>query len=274
MSSQLMLVAFLASTTALRGVGHRMRDDTKGCEKTFHTFSERLKICNAENRGVRSQANADIEKLKARIEYNDCRIKELKKEWAEVSDEFRTGNRYLRSSLLAHPSNASVPSANQGGVPSAPMQQNLPPHESPVDEYYYSDRSPAKDPGCACVLDDQCECVAHCRNMVQSCMARFQSMNNKLYERWKSAKRRIRYQEGRTFASGENIRRTRAADPEKDTDGKIEHKYRVSRCGGKPHLPDSNAGKLDYVACREPHGAPCQIPGSKLGTLESQGLDG
>lgn len=239
MLSRLILIALLACTQGLRGVKRK-----KGCEKTYHTFSEKLKMCNAETKEMEEEADVDIGKLEAQIEYNDCRIDELEEEWEVVRDEFRTGNPYLEPSFVAQPSNKSD-SVVKGDGSSSLIQE--PPcrragdkdcvrYEDPLDEYYYSDTSPVEDPECVCFLDDQCECVAHCRNLLQSCIARYKSTRLHLYEKWKNAKRRIRYQEGRIYSLEENIRRTRAADPEKDTDGKVEGKYRVSRCGGKPHV--------------------------------------
>eukprot|EP00746_Dinoflagellata_sp_MGD_P089251 gnl/MRDRNA2_/MRDRNA2_35243_c0_seq1.p1 gnl/MRDRNA2_/MRDRNA2_35243_c0~~gnl/MRDRNA2_/MRDRNA2_35243_c0_seq1.p1 ORF type:complete len:234 (-),score=22.87 gnl/MRDRNA2_/MRDRNA2_35243_c0_seq1:10-711(-) len=207
-----------------------------GCEKTYETFSNKLKMCNAETKEMEEQAGEDLDKLQARIDYNDCRIKELNEEWEEVRDDFRTGNPYLRPSLLSvNRSHVVTPTWSQPA--SHVLESGGPIGGDPLDdEYYYGDQGPVEDPECVCFLDNQCECVPHCRNLFNSCAARYKSTRHNLYQRWKRAKKRIRYQESRIYSLEENIRRTRAADPELDTDGRVEGKYRVSRCGGKPHV--------------------------------------
>lgn len=233
----------------------------KGCEKTYATFSKRLDMCNAETKEMETEANAEFVKMDKRIEYNQCRIKELDKEWEQVRDEFRTGNEYLRPQLFLQRGgsleflqvNSSVdPAAHlaespdwldddhalSAGEPGDGAKERLETEKyvDPLDEYYYSDHSPVEDPKCVCYLDDQCDCVDHCINLFNSCAARYKSTRLSLYETWKRKRARIKYTQQRIDSLEENIRRTRAADPEKDTDGWTEHKYRVSHCGGKAHV--------------------------------------
>lgn len=201
-------------------------------------------MCNAEIKKMETEAAKDIEPLEAEQKYNDCRIKELNKEWEQVRDEFRTGNEYLKPQFLqlkqktnkTSDDPTSVALGDNLAMSEVVQTQTPPPYGDPVDDYYYSDTGPVEDPECVCFLDDQCKCVPHCRNLFNSCAARYKSTRNSLYQRWKNAKKRVAYQRNRIHSLEENIRRTRAADPEKDTDGYVEDKYRVSRCGGKPHV--------------------------------------
>lgn len=197
-------------------------------------------MCNAEIKKMESEADKDFKRMEAHMDYNDCRIKELNKEWEQVRDEFRTGNRYLRPQLLlagTSNGNSSDSLVVDDGDALSLLEQTPPPYGDPADDsYYYDDQGPVKDPECVCFLDDQCDCVAHCRNLFASCKARYKSTRLNLFQKWKRYKKRIRYQQARIYSLEENIRRTRAADPEKDTDGKVEHDYRVSECGGKAHV--------------------------------------
>eukprot|EP00746_Dinoflagellata_sp_MGD_P089252 gnl/MRDRNA2_/MRDRNA2_35243_c0_seq2.p1 gnl/MRDRNA2_/MRDRNA2_35243_c0~~gnl/MRDRNA2_/MRDRNA2_35243_c0_seq2.p1 ORF type:complete len:258 (-),score=41.82 gnl/MRDRNA2_/MRDRNA2_35243_c0_seq2:33-806(-) len=231
-----------------------------GCEKTYETFSNKLKMCNAETKEMEEQAGEDLDKLQARIDYNDCRIKELNAEWQTVSDDFRKDNPYLEPSFMLkatkrkkgnlrprHPRSLLVGTSNSSlsQQPSndhilSATEQSPPPVDDPVnDDYYYGDQGPVKDPECACFLDDHCECVAGCRNLCDHCKVQYKGTKDRLYQQWQDKQARIKRQEGHIYSLEENIRRSRIEDPQKDYDrdgARMKDKYRVSECGGETHV--------------------------------------
>jgi len=198
----------------------------KGCEKTFATWKRKLEMCNADIKKMESEAEAEISVLEARIDYNDCRIEELNEEWGEVNDEMYTGNPDLHDSLLlSMPSNHSQSLVVNEESLLLAKRSSPPPYDDPLEhEYYYGDQGPVADPECVCVKGiDQCDCVVTCRNLFNSCAARYKSTRLHLYQRWKKAKKRIAWQEARINSLEQGIMRTRAADEAKDTDGKMRH---------------------------------------------------